>query len=558
MPFGTLNEKDFFGRREELSDLYRRALQTEQGIAQSVFLSGLRGIGKTELLKQLFGHLFWKQDRVVPFYYSINNALLSVEDFSRDYVTRYICQRLAFEKKEQAFLNLDGLSIEGLSSIVEGSRAAWAREILDRYAQNSGKPVDSLRVAFGAPHQSTLSSGKPVVVLIDEFQRLKNLHIGSAVDPQLVSLFEVPLSFKETLHVITGNEAEIKEMSVSAGLARVTVPPLGFEDAAQQFLSVLRAYGSTMNAVPDAVVQHLGGNPFYLRCMAAAAGLKQNREEKDFWTAYLQEITNGNIYLYWSSVLKNFFPDMGLRKNVLEITYKMFHTQESLPEEKIAEAFPASGARAEAIVRALHHTAFIQGEFGVFRTPEDKVLADFINCLYMRVILGISPHDIEKGFLEQQSEETTTRGAAFEMTLPMVREAELVAARCLEQIGKNLRIPEEAVGQLQIAVIEACINALEHSKGGEKKIYLRFDVTEDRMEASIESSGREFVVQETGEPFIGKKLADDFGRGWGVKLMKRFTDSVRFEKTSRGTKVVLVKNLPKTAGAYKEGGTDGE
>ena len=81
MSFGTLNEKDFFGRGDELSDLYHRALQAEQGAGQSVFLSGTRGVGKTELLKQLFSHLFWKQDRVAPFYYSVNNAILSVEDF---------------------------------------------------------------------------------------------------------------------------------------------------------------------------------------------------------------------------------------------------------------------------------------------------------------------------------------------------------------------------------------------------------------------------------------------------------------------------------------------
>ena len=50
------------------------------------------------------------------------------------------------------------------------------------------------------------------------------------------------------------------------------------------------------------------------------------------------------------------------------------------------------------------------------------------------------------------------------MTIPMVREAELVAAQCLEQIGKNLHLDEDVIGQLQLAVIEACINAMEHSK----------------------------------------------------------------------------------------------
>jgi anti-sigma regulatory factor (Ser/Thr protein kinase) len=74
----------------------------------------------------------------------------------------------------------------------------------------------------------------------------------------------------------------------------------------------------------------------------------------------------------------------------------------------------------------------------------------------------------------------------------------------------------------------------------------------DRVEVSIESAGREFVVQETGEPFGDREHAKASGRGMGIKMMKRFADEVRFEKTARGTKTVLVKNLSKSAGVQKE------
>jgi Cdc6-like AAA superfamily ATPase len=206
MPLRILSEKDFLGREEELADLYRKSLEVEKGSAQSIFLSGSRGIGKTELLKQLFNRLFWKQDKIAPFYYSINSAILSVSDFSRDYLMRYICQRLAFENKESSLIYLEGLSIDGLSAILEERKAFWALNVLDGYTQ-CREPIDSLRIALNVPHQSTLATGMSVVVMIDEFQRLNNLHINGNIAPMLAALFEMPLSFRKAPHLITGNQA---------------------------------------------------------------------------------------------------------------------------------------------------------------------------------------------------------------------------------------------------------------------------------------------------------------------------------------------------------------
>ncbi len=553
MPLKILPEKDFFSRREELADLYRRALEAEKGNAQSIYLSGHRGVGKTELLKQLFNYLFWKQDKIAPFYYSVNNAILSVSDFSRDYLTHYICQRLAFEEKETSLIYLNGLSIEGLTSILEERKTTWALEILDRYTQ-SHEPIDCLRIALNAPHESTLATGKAAVLMIDEFQRLKNLHVEGNVEPMLASLFEMPLSFRKTMHLFTGNQTEIQEMPITGGLARIKLRPLRLEDSALMLASLLEGYGVKIDLIPQALLNHLGGNPFYIRCITRATGLTKKSGEKDCWGAYIKEINSGNIYLYWAAVLKCFFPEMELRRNVLDITNKIYHSGEALSHNRVnrlLRMLSPGREHAEAMAKTLYLSGFVSGEFGVFRAPRDRVLIDFIDCLYMKEVLGKSYRDIERGLLERASG-AKGRGISFEMTIPMVREAELVAARSLEQIGKNLHLNQDVIGQLQMAVIETCINAIEHSKGEDKKIYLSFDFTEDHVEIAVESSGREFISQETGEPFVGRGLKEDAGRGWGIKLMKNFADSVRFEKTERGTKVVLVKNLLKSANVDKE------
>jgi serine/threonine-protein kinase RsbW len=556
MPFSALQEKDFVGRQDELSSLYQRVLRAQTGSVQSAVLSGPQGIGKSELLKQLFGILFWKQDRVAPFYYAVNPALLSVASFSKTYLIQFLCQRLAFEKKEQSLIYRDGISIDGLSILVENHDAVWAKDILEQYTQSSDDPVSMLRVALEAPHHSTLATGIPVAVLIDEFHRLQGLHVGGTPDPKMVSLFEVPMSFRKTPHLITGNVAEVQETPVSSGLERIPLEPLGAEAASSRVLSLLRACDIEGTA-PPLLMRRLGGNPFYLGSVINRVCRKKNPVEKDFWNAYVQEIREGSLALSWVSVLKSFFPDLAMRRTALAIIQKIYHAGEPIACQRIATSFSLTLHQAEAAAHALYLAGFIQGEFGVFRAVEDLVLRDIIDYLYMKEILAKPAHDLEQEFLEKilPEREETVR---YDMTLPMVKEAELVAAQCLDQLGKNLQLNQDAIGQLQIAVIEACINAMEHSKGTENKIHVSIAADGDHLEVSIESDGQEFVEQETGEPFGDRDVAKTPGRGWGIKLMKRFADEVRFEKTGRGTKIVLVKKNVKSASIRKEESADRE
>ena len=550
MSFSSLREKEFFDRQAELSGLLKRVLQASTGSAQSIVLSGPRGMGKTELLKQLFGLLYWTQERVAPFFYTVNPALISASAFSRDYLIAFICQRLAFQKREQALLDHSGMTLEGLRSIAEDHDAVWVKELIDRYLQSSTTAVDALRVALAAPRRSALATGMAVAVLIDDFHWMNALRLDGVPDRQTVSFFAEPLTYGKTPHVLAGSTSELLEMPVTGGLERMQVRPLGTGGTQSRVLALLAAMEAT-GTVPHLLLRRLGGNPLYLGRVVTRAGAITNPDEKDFWNAYIQEVMDGALFLFWSAALKTAFPDLRLRRTALAILYKIHHAAEPLSAQQIALSFSLSEAQAGEIAHILYLAEFIRGEFGAFRATEDQVLRDIIDSLYLKEILAKSSRDLEQELrdtLLPQKEQAVR----YDLALPMTREAELVAAQCLEQIGKNLHLNQDAVGQLQIALIEACINAMEHSRGAERRVYVSIVADASQVEASVESSGREFILQETGEPYGDRDSTHPANRGWGLKLIKRFADQVKFEKTATGTKIVLLKKVGSPADMPRE------
>jgi len=250
-------------------------------------------------------------------------------------------------------------------------------------------------------------------------------------------------------------------------------------------------------------------------------------------------------------VLKSFFPDLGQRKNALAIISKILRTSEAISCQRIAKVFALTESQANDILHALYLAGCIHGEFGVFRAGDDRVMRDIVDSLFMRELQAKSMHDLETYFLQALVPQKG-QVVRYDLTLPIAREAELIVAQSLEQIGKNLNINQDAIGQLQIAAIEACINAIEHGRGMDDKVFVSIAVDEDHLEVSVESAGQEFIVQETGEPCRDQGIAKAAGRGWGIKLIKRFVDHVSFEKTTNGTKIVLVKKIEKPVGMRKE------
>jgi serine/threonine-protein kinase RsbW len=148
--------------------------------------------------------------------------------------------------------------------------------------------------------------------------------------------------------------------------------------------------------------------------------------------------------------------------------------------------------------------------------------------------------------LRPEDAATTSGGDDFEMVIPMTDEAEMVSTSALEEIARRIGMPAGSVNQMKTALVEACINATEHSRSPERKIYQRFTVKDDRLIVTVSSRGltQPQLVGATAPP-ASTNGADR--RGWGLKLIHSLVDEVEFEQVDDGTRLRMVKYRPKDA-----------
>ncbi len=131
----------------------------------------------------------------------------------------------------------------------------------------------------------------------------------------------------------------------------------------------------------------------------------------------------------------------------------------------------------------------------------------------------------------------------FLMVVPMGQDNELIAASTVEQIARRLTFKPEAINQIKTAIVEACINASEHSFSPDRKIYQRFRVENDRLVITISSRGivPTNITGANGTPDTDETTEER--RGWGLKLIRTLMDEVEFERVDEGTSLRMTKYL---------------
>ncbi len=139
----------------------------------------------------------------------------------------------------------------------------------------------------------------------------------------------------------------------------------------------------------------------------------------------------------------------------------------------------------------------------------------------------------------------------FAIELPMTEDTELVAAHTVEQIARRMEFLPEDINKIKHALIEACINASEHSLSTERKIYNRFRVEGDNLVITVSSRGLSLPasVAENGAASADRNGGAAEGakgrRGWGLKLIRTLMDDVEFERVDDGTRLRMTKYLRK-------------
>jgi serine/threonine-protein kinase RsbW len=130
------------------------------------------------------------------------------------------------------------------------------------------------------------------------------------------------------------------------------------------------------------------------------------------------------------------------------------------------------------------------------------------------------------------------------LSLVAQQQNEVIAASMAERIAQRGGFDPQSVGQIKMAVLEGCLNAIEHSLNPEKEIRLTFQERPGELEIAIENEGDIFDPLAVGDPDPATKLKDKNKRGWGIKLMREFMDDVRYEPARGGMCLRLIKRKP--------------
>ena len=128
-----------------------------------------------------------------------------------------------------------------------------------------------------------------------------------------------------------------------------------------------------------------------------------------------------------------------------------------------------------------------------------------------------------------------------ELKLPILKIMELVATQTADVVAKHMQLSEEKSGEISMALIEACINAFEHSES-KSEVYIHFMIDDENLTIKVIDKGKGFDESNVKIPKIESKLnTDERKRGWGILLIKELMDSVDFESDHTGTTPTMVK-----------------
>ena len=129
----------------------------------------------------------------------------------------------------------------------------------------------------------------------------------------------------------------------------------------------------------------------------------------------------------------------------------------------------------------------------------------------------------------------------IELKLPILPDMELVAINTAEVVAKHMDLSDDKAAEISMALIEACINAFEHSRP-ENNIFIHFILEDDSLVIKVIDQGIGFDKSNVEIPKIENKVGtDERKRGWGLQLIQELMDTVEFESTKEGTTVTMTK-----------------
>lgn len=137
------------------------------------------------------------------------------------------------------------------------------------------------------------------------------------------------------------------------------------------------------------------------------------------------------------------------------------------------------------------------------------------------------------------------------LTIPIIPDMEVAATQTAEAVLRYMAFSADQIDEVKHALIEACINAFEHSASRDGHVYIKFVMQPDALLVVIHDLGAGFDPDSVPKPQMAAKVAGDDGkkRGWGLMMMESLMDSVEIVSSEDGTRISMTKKRTEEAPA---------
>jgi len=559
-----IEEASFINRQSELAFFKKKALEIVQGRGEDLFFISQPGRGKTALLRELKEILFWEEIELIPVYFSFSGEYVDLWDFTEEYLVSMISQILLFKQKEL----LVGPNPLPLSfSALKGEAEKQGKDVLEKVIlshQEAYRIKDErkgLLNALEAPGRIAQAINKPIWMILDHIQEIEGITLAGK---GVVSLWRKVIASPWAPHLFSGEPPEfLKKVLLpildSSKMDVMELAPLSAEEGLELAIVLGRFYDLEMaNELIKIWFTYLEGNPGTLISLLRETRLEAGKLESHqrFIEIYLNSLYQGELGRGIESRLWRGQEADPLKGGYfLRFLNRLVKSGGSMvPLRDIQKSIDLPGEMVQPLVRLLERAGIIGEHFGNIALENSRILRDWVEVLirkYLRqedleqiireMSLEMDRHLSGLGEGEQDPSLYKENSLHFSLVLPINSESELVAVRALEQIATYSELDETSIEKVKIALIEACINASEHSQSFEKKIRVYFSVQPGILEIIVEDRGQAFNPVEVQARII--READPLlrKRGRGLGLIQEMMDDVRFEKAHIGTRLYMVK-----------------
>jgi serine/threonine-protein kinase RsbW len=132
----------------------------------------------------------------------------------------------------------------------------------------------------------------------------------------------------------------------------------------------------------------------------------------------------------------------------------------------------------------------------------------------------------------------------IDLTLESLLDSVSLAEEMCTRIAAAVGFDDDDCFKIGMSVREGVINAYNYGsqKQRGKKIFVTFELTEEKFIISVRDQGRGFRVEDVPDPLADENLLKSSGRG--IFLMRSFMDEFQVKQPSEGgSELVMAKRL---------------